>query len=62
MLQSQCNVKWEIIDFHHSTHFLAVQIFQIASCPVSLLNNIWVRVEHSLSSAVLQELNLQKVN
>ena len=55
MLQSQCNVKWEIIDFHHSTHFLAVQIFQIASCPVSLLNNIWVRVEHSL----LQQLDFQ---
>ena len=31
---------------------------EIASCSVSLLNNIWVRVEHSL----LQQLNLQKVN
>ena len=39
-------------DFHHSTHFLPVWLFQtnyleIGLCPVSLLKYIWGLVEHS---------------
>ena len=39
-------------------NYFRQKYLKIASCAVSLLNNIWVRVEHSL----LQQLNLQKVN
>jgi len=39
---------------------------EIASCAVSLLNNIWVRVEHSLlqklNSIAVQEVYRQDVN
>ena len=61
------HVKWEIENLSQITStapiFLQFNYFrqkylEIASCAVSLLNNIWVRVEHSL----LQQLNLQKVN
>ena len=40
------------------SNYFRQKYLQIASYAVSLLNNIWVRVEHSL----LQQLNLQKVN
>ena len=40
------------------SNYFRQKYLEIASCAVSLLNNIWVRVEHSL----LQQLNLQKVN
>merc|ERR1711989_77200 len=40
------------------SHFFRQKYLEIASCEVSLLNNIWVRVEHSL----LQQLNLPKIN
>ena len=48
-------------DYHHRPIFLKFSYFrqkylEIASCAVSLLNNILVRVEHSL----LQQLDLQK--
>ena len=35
------------------SHYFRQKYLEIASCAVSLLNNIWVRVEHSL----LQQLN-----
>ena len=38
------------------SHYFRQKYLEIASCAVSLLNNIWVRVEHS----PLQEQNLQK--
>ena len=38
------------------SNYFRQKYLEIASCAVSLLNNIWVRVEHSL----LQQLNLQK--
>ena len=40
------------------SYYFRQKYLEIASCAVSLLNNFWVRVEHSL----LQQLNLQKVN
>ena len=40
------------------SNYFRQKYLEIASCAVSLLNNFWVRVEHSL----LQQLNLQKVN
>ena len=40
------------------SYYFRQKYLEFASCSVSLLNNIWVRVEHSL----LQQLNLQKVN
>ena len=61
------HVKWEIENLSHITttapifllsNYFRQKYLEIASCAVSLLNNIWVRVEHSL----LQQLNLQKVN
>ena len=54
-----------------SFHFEAASLFQtkyleIASCAVSLLNNIWVRVEHSLlqklKSIAVQAVYRQDVN
>ena len=39
-------------------NYFRQKYLQIASCTVSLLKNIWVRVEHS----PVQQLNLQKVN
>ena len=38
------------------SNYFRQKYLEIASCAVSLLNNIWVRVEHSL----LHQLNLQK--
>ena len=61
------HVKWEIENLSQITttapiflqfNYFRQKYLEIASCAVSLLNNIWVRVEHSL----LQQLNLQKVN
>ena len=40
------------------SHYFRQKYLEIASCAVSLLNNIWVRVEHSL----LQQLNLPKIS
>ena len=40
------------------SNYFRQKYLEIASCAVSLLNDIWVRVDHSL----LQQLNLQKVN
>ena len=40
------------------SYYFRQKYLEIASCSVSLLNNIWVPVEHSL----LQQLNFQKVN
>ena len=40
------------------SHYFRQKYLEIASWAVSLLNNIWVRVEHSL----LQQLNLPKIN
>ena len=37
------------------SNYFRQKYLEIASCAVSLFNNIWVRVEHSL----LQQLNLQ---
>ena len=39
-------------------NYFRQKYLEITSCAVSLLNNIWVRVEHSL----LQQLYFQKVN
>ena len=59
------HVKWSIKDlsqilttaliFLYSNYFRQ-KYLEIASCAVSLLNNIWVRVEHSL----LQQPNLKE--
>ena len=58
-------------DLYHCPHFEAVSLFQtkyleIASCAVSLLNDIWVRVEHSLlqklKSVAVQAVYRQDVN
>ena len=58
-------------DLYHCPHFEAVSLFQtkyleIASCAVSLLNDIWVRVEHSLlqklKSIAVQAVYRQDVN
>ena len=40
------------------SNYFRQKYLEIASCTVSLLKNIWVRVEHS----PVQQLNLQKVN
>ena len=40
------------------SYYFRQKYLKIASCAVSILNNIWVQVEHGL----LQQLNLQKVN
>ena len=40
------------------SHYFRQKYLEITTCAVSLLNNIWVRVEHSL----LQQLNLQRIN
>ena len=40
------------------SHYFRQKYLEIANCAVSLLNNIWVRVEHSL----LQQLNSQIIN
>ena len=40
------------------SNYFRQTFFEIDSCAVSLLNNIWVQVEHSQ----LQQLNLQKFN
>ena len=40
------------------SHYFRQKYLEITTCAVSLLNNIWVRVEHSL----LQQLNLKIIN
>ena len=61
------HVKWEIELLSQITttapiflqfNYFRQKYLEIASSAVSLLNYIWVRVEHSL----LQKLDLQKVN
>ena len=61
------HVKWEIENLSQITttapiflqfNYFRQKYLEIASSAVSLLNYIWVRVEHSL----LQKLDLQKVN
>ena len=61
------HVKWEIENLSQITttapiflqfNYFRQKYLEIASCAVSLLNNIWVQVEHSL----LHKLNLQRVN
>ena len=61
------HVKWEIENLSQITttapiflqfNYFRQKYLEIANRAVLLLNNIWVRVEHSL----LQQLNLQKVN
>ena len=51
------HVKWEIENLSQITttapiflqfNYFRQKYLEIASCAVSLLNNIWVRVEHSL--------------
>ena len=60
------HVKWEIENLSQITttapiflqfNYFRQKYLEIASCAVSFLNTIWVRVEHIL----LQQLNLQKI-
>ena len=60
------HVKWEIENLSQITttapifllsNYFRQKYLEIASCAVSLLNNIWVRVEHSLN--LMQKKDLQ---